>query len=413
MVESTSGSAIRGGGPPSGKGFCLADNGLLGLAGHHCDEAKLLRDEARKQGYEFITLGPVKVSDAVLSGIKVEKVFRRSYYDPGVSIRAIGPLLNFVALNFAFYRDLTAALKGRLDPNWVLYFPCVDHKQLAGLGWWLRRRPRAERSRVKIFLRGHQYFDSTGRMVGRRAIWARLAFKALEYLGRDAGIEVVTDSELLTERYARLTTLPIRIVPIPISDFTSLSVPAEASGRRLELVSLGEARGEKGFCEVLEALKLLRPELAAGVLSARLQANERGDARLRAAISDFEAAGLPNVRLIKRELSTAEYNDLLLGGDVVLLPYRKRGYGERSSGVLVEAFATGKPVVTTSGTWMALQVEKHGGGVLCADGDPADLARAIRACVGRYPELRDQVLKGRERWVAFHNAASFFRALTQ
>ena len=68
--------------------------------------------------------------------------------------------------------------------------------------------------------------------------------------------------------------------------------------------------------------------------------------------------------------------------DLVLIPYSAQSYRYRSSGVLVEAMAAGKPVVTTAGSWMAAQLTPQN--AILFD-DPKDLGRAIAKA--RPPDL--------------------------
>jgi glycosyltransferase involved in cell wall biosynthesis len=118
-----------------------------------------------------------------------------------------------------------------------------------------------------------------------------------------------------------------------------------------------------------------------------------------------------NVRLIDEVLSRSEYNRLLGGADVVLLPYSRGVYYARTSGPFTEALAAGKPVIATDDTWMSDQLEHFGAGVTVADNDADDLVRAILEVQGRFEELARRARLQRENWVAFHNPARLVKLL--
>ncbi len=104
---------------------------------------------------------------------------------------------------------------------------------------------------------------------------------------------------------------------------------------------------------------------------------------------------MANVTFLQETLSTDAYYRLLGQADAVLLPYDAKIYRSRSSGVLTEALAAGKPVVVTENTWLSDQMTAFGGGVICRSGDPADLARAIRELGADYDAHRQRAEMGR------------------
>jgi len=144
----------------------------------------------------------------------------------------------------------------------------------------------------------------------------------------------------------------------------------------------GNARREKGFADLLEALILLAPRLSVGELVVRLQCHR----------PDSVSAGLlartnvcAGVTLLEDGLREENYNEDIAGADVLLLPYHLDHYAMRTSGVFCEARCAGRPVIATRGSWAGDRVERQGGGWIIPEKNPQALAAAMAAACG--PEL--------------------------
>jgi glycosyltransferase involved in cell wall biosynthesis len=81
--------------------------------------------------------------------------------------------------------------------------------------------------------------------------------------------------------------------------------------------------------------------------------------------------------LLESSLSKEEYFKALNQGSIVWCLYDPDWYKWCISGILLEAWSLGKPVITTSGTWMAKQVEKYGGGIVLDTMEVQDILKAI------------------------------------
>jgi polysaccharide biosynthesis protein PslF len=93
------------------------------------------------------------------------------------------------------------------------------------------------------------------------------------------------------------------------------------------------------------------------------------------------------VELDDRYLSVSELADLVRQADVVLLPYDSRE--QVTSGVLIEAVAAGRPVVSTAFPH-AIELLADGTGILVPQRDPAALEAALRRVLSE-PGLADDL----------------------
>jgi glycosyltransferase involved in cell wall biosynthesis len=176
---------------------------------------------------------------------------------------------------------------------------------------------------------------------------------------------------------------------------------------------LGDARTEKGFAVLSEAIGQLRGEARVPEVEFHVQANIQSPVYAGLIRDRERLRKLPGVTLYERALSGDEYVALLASADLVLLPYDQGVYRARTSGPFTEALAAGIPVVCTVDTWMSDQLATHGAGETCVSRDPRALAAAIERAVGRLPELAELAQRRREAWVEFHSPSSFARVITE
>jgi glycosyltransferase involved in cell wall biosynthesis len=177
----------------------------------------------------------------------------------------------------------------------------------------------------------------------------------------------------------------------------------------LSIVFAGEARRDKGFHLLPAAIRRIlastpRPRVTFNIQAYGAEADEQ-----QASWTDLLVDGAVSVRW--GPLSEAEYGSFLEEADLILIPYLRGPYHAQTSGIYCEAAALGIPVVVPSGTWMADQVAKNGGGVLFDAGDPSSLASACLKAIEDYPHLLELARQAAPAWRAFHNAPNFIACL--
>lgn len=102
----------------------------------------------------------------------------------------------------------------------------------------------------------------------------------------------------------------------------------------------------------------------------------------------------------------------LIEADIVLVPYRVAEFATRTSGVLADAIALGRPVVATRGTWAGNHVERLGVGATFKDGDVADLRRALFDVRSRWLQVRSACAAAQPAWRLQHAPERLLEAAT-
>ena len=220
----------------------------------------------------------------------------------------------------------------------------------------------------------------------------------------------VSDSDLLREKYQTILQHPVSQLPHVVS--RRVSDCYKPPGRPPHFVCLGNARQEKGFAEVLTAIDILNGDGQAPNAQFTLQSSDP-DAISAAALANFHSATAGPVSVITRALDEESYLQLLKNSDVLLLPYHLEKYGDRTSGVFCEAVTSGKPVITTRGSFLGLEVAREGTGWLVEDRNPDSVVHAIRRAISELEPVAARCAELMPRYKSMFHPDTFVSQLLE
>ena len=174
-------------------------------------------------------------------------------------------------------------------------------------------------------------------------------------------ISFITDTIELSNSYEK--NLGVPVTPVPVAVSVRPSIAKQSSQTLSEPVCfcfMGDARSEKNYHRLPEAIKKLEgSHLDTGKIRFKLQSNfnslhgDKGYQQIRGALQAYRS---DKVELIYGPYDEEKYLQHMVTADIILIPYHTNQYANRSSSILVEAMALGKPVIVPAGTWMASQV---------------------------------------------------------
>jgi len=160
-------------------------------------------------------------------------------------------------------------------------------------------------------------------------------------------LQLLTDSELLSEDLSSYFNEPVIVMPIPHTEI----ICKEKFPRRADEILCwwpGPPRAEKGWEIMKKLVGFVDEETYKFCLVAAKSS------RL------VSVPGGVRVQLVKDNLTRVEYSRWLSTCDVVLLPYNSNAYSERTSGIFAECIIAGKIPVVSQNTWMAKELSKYG-----------------------------------------------------
>ena len=383
--------------------FYIVDPNLQNLVGHYFEYDASVARASQEAGYQAILLAHRRIDPAIAARVGAVPTFEEDIWGSGSASKdRIRRGLESIKANLVFCAALVSRLYRAPRGSIVFAHTFID-RQFLGLALlplllcW-------KRSNSYVYLLRYQpSFYATAP--------ARVAFRILEFLAAWCRVRLASDSNRLAIQLEELTSLPIEVLPIPhVPPVLNTGTVARPTARPCRLVSLGNARDEKGIFEILEAIRILHRQGYSDRFHFVLQCNDAAK-DVADAIAAFQAERNPNCEFLFETLDSVSYYQHLQSADVVLLPYWRSIYTARTSGVFMEALSAGKPVIVTRDTWMNDQLAQHGAGVLCNDRDPIDLALAIRQAAEELPALAQLAIDRCEIWRAIHNPHSLLQAL--
>jgi glycosyltransferase involved in cell wall biosynthesis len=238
---------------------------------------------------------------------------------------------------------------------------------------------------------------------------------SLSYLSQSPArdrIHLFTDSEDLKSEYKYYTNKPFRLLPIPHIQSSSGKESHNIQREKLTIGYLGDARTNKGFHLIPEAIKNVTSILGDNGCVWEIQANIRNHLEWQTVQAVNLLKTMPNINLYHNPMDTNVYHKLMADIDIFILPYTLENYHSQTSGVFTEIRGLGKVSVVTSGTWMAREINSNGGGILCAPEDSKSLGDAIITCVNSYSKLKSEAESTKDTWCDFHNSQKYLSDLT-
>lgn len=236
-------------------------------------------------------------------------------------------------------------------------------------------------------------------------IIARLLY---EQCAKKGLVEYYSDSQILSDHYREFLNAPVQTLPIPhLPVFDGLS--KRRSGEGICVVVLGNARAEKGFCEIVDCIKLLQDSGEQGFEFVIQTNNPDEEASTR--LSDLNE--ITGIKITKHgvALTEKEYEEIVSGSDVVLAPYHAEVYGARTSGVLLEAIAAAKVAIVAEGTWLATELQENGAGIIVKNKSATSIAKALVHIRDNFPQLRTEALAKAKDYRKKHGAENFLNCL--
>lgn len=241
----------------------------------------------------------------------------------------------------------------------VVFLPTISAIEMMGLRLFAGKQPDSAKASWHLLFRRDLYRGREADYPPQDAKISGLSQIYTAFLRAVPRSYFYTDTDELTVQYNRLGAVPFHTVPIP---HTRPPASAGSHDGPLRVIYVGDARSEKGYQFLPDVVQDLWEDLVVqGKLRFTLQSNyniKYGEPAIVVARGRMEyfasQPGRP-VELLKKPLTSQQYQELLLSGDINLLLYDRDNYYARSSGVLVESLAAGIPVVVPAGTWLARQ----------------------------------------------------------
>ncbi|BAQ66007.1 glycosyltransferase [Geminocystis sp. NIES-3709] len=226
-------------------------------------------------------------------------------------------------------------------------------------------------------------------------------------------VKFYTDTSQLVDRYNSLSPIQFIEIPVPFRQEKLVqNKTVKLENKCLHLVYLGDARIEKGYLYLPQIVgDLWEDYLLTKTLKITIQSNfniASGEKDILASRLTLEQYPETMVKIIKNAMTTEEYYQLLMSADLLVIPYDNNSYRYRTSGVLTESLAAGKPVIVPANSWLASQIDETRGVIY---NHPNDISKGIIKLINNIKEYQKNAELFSLHWCKKHSPDNLVNCL--
>lgn len=200
------------------------------------------------------------------------------------------------------------------------------------------------------------------------------------------------------------------MVVLPLPAQSTYGGTMEPLPRFRHVLVAGAARSDKGFSTAVDFVSYLAAEGATVPVSIQTSGDHYGryDEATQAALARLKDLQYSQLTMLPDTLTRSDYVNLFRGA-ICLQPYDRTEYANKLSGITLDAFTVGAPIVTLSRTWMAKMVEQFDAGLVVEEPTSDALYRAIEAVRDKYEHYSvnaaqaGRSLKNQNQWASLIN----------
>jgi glycosyltransferase involved in cell wall biosynthesis len=373
----------------------IVDNNLTGERGHFLPLAQTITDGAAEMGAQIVwgANERLKATDAPKNAI-VERCFHTSLFD--------------LCPDEQKNRDLSDEIAGGWDRLFEKYDGPATHFLLHSAdGHQIRAAYKllsngVEREGVVHICTPHHPTQMPSRNIAREIDRYIVQLTQLADFGER--IFLWTETDALASLYSQRFGVPISALKLPAPAWTR-EVKTDSARAKAVIGYFGVARGDKGFLELPAIFRAALAQCKDGE-APEFIVHAAPTPTIRPGVAETlaELAEIPSVSVYPSFLSEREYRDLFRRVDAVMLPYERRLYATRGSGVLTEAIASGKVALVSAGTALC-EYRSEAEMMVCET--QADWAAAIRSVAAHRAELLDSARLLASQFRQRHSPAAY------
>jgi glycosyltransferase involved in cell wall biosynthesis len=397
------------------RNFILIDHSIEDSTGHYLEYANRILRAAKSLGYRTVLGVNVRAGDVVCQGADViDKAFSRTFWE-NQAISRTALITNYLrkSSKIAGNPDLAKIYAEELQSFFIrvgaktgdiVFVPTLGGIELIAIALYSATKNAISLDWHLLFRRDlckvEESLISKARVNHFRIVKCFSEFDARFSKGQ---VAFYTDTDELTERYSCAVEKVFTTLPIPIDE--TLGFKSISNGGPIIVSYLGDVREEKGIHLLPKLIAVTRSKgFSEADVQFRVQANlplsvtSARVIRAKKQLINLQGKGLA---ILDGPFSSDAYNRLICSSDIILIPYCKKNYQARSSGIFAEALAAGVPTVYPKGTWMAKTK------TLCGSveyDDISGLHNAFLKILSNYPKHEEKSIAFSTQWRQQHSA---------
>jgi glycosyltransferase involved in cell wall biosynthesis len=203
-----------------------------------------------------------------------------------------------------------------------------------------------------------------------------------------------------------------RVVPYPITPRQTGDLVGQNDFKYL--LYAGAARQDKGFRQIVDLVEYLQQQKSHIPVTIQTSEEHFGkcDAATLADIERLKSSPYPYLTLRTEVLSASEY-EALFSGAIAIQLYSTTDFSDRISGITLDAFSAGCPVISTPGTWIARMVERFDAGLVADNVSPQEVLKRATAIISNYADYNASAINAGQILQRENNAGTLYKVLTE
>lgn len=202
------------------------------------------------------------------------------------------------------------------------------------------------------------------------------------------------------------------VVPYPILE---QDVAFQVAPRKFtHLLYAGAARQDKGFSHVVDFVAYLRDHGLQIPVTLQTSPEHYGkyDTKTRADIQRLQVIAYPHLHVSPETLNQSEYASLF-DGAICLQLYDSTDFSDRISGVTLDAFSAGCPIVASAGTWIARMAQRFEAGEVVKEMSPPHVLTAVQHIISDYARYNKRAIAAGKTLQEENSGGTLFRILSE
>jgi glycosyltransferase involved in cell wall biosynthesis len=230
------------------------------------------------------------------------------------------------------------------------------------------------KTKAQLFLHFHQFTKKNKKIQTLQKI-----------AGKNNTFKIFTPTKKLTKIFQIAGFNNCQTIYCP--SFTNNGVYAKTNRKFEKIIYAGAARKDKGFPEVIDLLCYLKKQDINLPFEIQISPPNSGryDKETELAINKLNKLEKENIILHQTTLDQTQYQELFINS-ICLLIYDNNNYNDKFSGVTLDAFYAGCPIITVGNTWMGDTVKRFNAGIALENRSPKYIFNAINTIIQNYKQ---------------------------
>lgn len=260
------------------------------------------------------------------------------------------------------------------------------------------------KSKAKIYLHFHQFNQTTKKL------------NKLKKISSNSDLfNIFTPTQKLSDIFVKHGFTKVKTVPCPTFLRTDNNKTESKTFNFKKVLYAGAARSDKGFLDVINFIKFNNIDKQnKDNLQFDIQVSPphsgRYDEKTTIALDKLNKLKNNNIKTYTETLNQEEYLNMF-PESICLLLYDQNSYSNKFSGVTLDAFYAGCPIITANNTWMGDTVTKFNAGIALDDYRPNTVYDAVNKIKNNYNQFAQNAYKASQLLAIEHHPINTLKAI--